>query len=156
MSGAIIGIDITANDSTAKFTAGSVGKAGAGDTKEYRYYKFNQGVGAVAAVAGNFAYFYAVSTVSAGQTTEVTMDLTDSGGVGAGVFQAVLTNGYYGWFQTQGVATLTTALTAGADGNSLTAIGATDGTVDVSALVTDYICAVAIDASAKIVMLTCP
>ena len=58
--------------------------------------------------------------------------------------------------QTKGVATLTTALTAGADGNALTAVGAGDGTLDVSALVTDFICAVAIDASAKIVMLTCP
>ena len=53
-------------------------------------------------------------------------------------------------------AALTTALTAGADGNALTAVGATDGTIDVSALVTDFICAVAIDASAKIVFLTCP
>ena len=108
-------------------------------------------------MAGNVAYYYAVSGASAGETTEVTMDVTDSGGVGAGVFQAVIADGGYGWLQTRGVATLTTALTAGADGNALTAVGAgADGTLDVSAAVTDFICAVAIDADAKIVMLMCP
>lgn len=128
----------------------------ASNGKQYKYVEFNNGAGDVASVAGNFAYYYAVSGASAGQTTIVTMDVTDSGGVGAGVFQAVIADGGYGWIQTKGVATLTTALTAGADGNALTAVGATDGTVDVSGLVTDFICAVAIDASAKIVMLTCP
>jgi hypothetical protein len=148
-------VDLTANDSTPQHDSG--GRYVARDGKEYRYYKFNNGAGNVAAVVGNFAYFYAVSGASAGQTTEVTMDVTDSGGVGAGVFQAVLTDGYWGWFQTRGVATLTTAHTAGADGNALTAVGAgADGALDVSALVSDYICAVAIDADAKIVMLTCP
>jgi hypothetical protein len=126
------------------------------DGKQYKYVQFNDGAGNVASVAGNFAYYYAVGGVSAGQTDIVTMDLSDSANVGAGVFQAVIADGGYGWIQTRGPATLTTALTAGADGNALTAVGATDGTIDVSALVTDFICAVAIDASAKIVMLTCP
>jgi len=135
-------------------TGGSGGTAAA--TKKYKYVQFNNGVGNVASVAGNFAYYYAVSGASAGQVDIVTMDITDSGGVGAGVFMAVIADGGYGWVQISGVATLTTALTAGADGNALTAVGATDGTLDVSALVSDFICAVAIDASAKIVMLTCP
>ena len=137
-----------------EFAVGTVGSTY--DGKQYKYVKFNNGVGNVASVAGNAAYYYAVSGASAGETTEVTMDVTDSGGVGAGVFQAVIADGGYGWLQTRGVATLTTALTAGADGNALTAVGAGDGTLDVSALVTDFICAVAIDASAKIVMLMCP
>ena len=51
---------------------------------------------------------------------------------------------------------LTTALTAGADGNALTPVGSTDGTLDVSAAVTDHIAAIAVDASAKIVFVTCP
>jgi hypothetical protein len=76
--------------------------------------------------------------------------------VGAGVLQAVIATGEYGWVQTKGPATLTTALTAGADGNALTAVGATDGTLDVSALVTDAVVAYAIDASAKIVMCDFP
>ncbi len=150
----LVSVDLTANDATPQFRPGQFymdGKTGKG----YRYYRFDNGAGNVAAVAGNFAYFYAPSGASAGATTTVTMDLSDSAGVGAGVFQAVLTDQYYGWFQVSGDATLTTALTAGADGNALTPVGATDGTLDVSALVTDDICAVAIDASAKIVRLRC-
>lgn len=137
-----------------EFKLGTVHRAY--DGKGYKYVQFNNGVGDVASVAGNVAYYYAVSGVSAGQYDIVTMDLTDSAGIGAGVFQAVIADSGYGWIQTKGVATLTTALTAGADGNALTSVGTTDGTLDVSALVTDFICAVAIDASAKIVFLTCP
>lgn len=151
------GVSLTAvrtSDEGPQFKLGTVFRGY--DGKQYKYVQFNNGVGNVASVAGNFAYYYAVSGASAGQTDIVTMDVTDSGGVGAGVFQAVIADSGYGWIQTRGPATLTTALTAGADGNALTAVGATDGTIDVSALVTDFICAVAIDASAKIVMLTCP
>ena len=153
----IAGINLTnvrTSTEGPEFAVGTVGSTY--DGKQYKYVKFNNGVGNVASVAGNVAYYYAVSGASAGETTEVTMDVTDSGGVGAGVFQAVIADGGYGWLQTRGVATLTTALTAGADGNALTAIGTTDGTLDVSAAVTDFVCAVAIDATAKIVMLMCP
>jgi hypothetical protein len=124
--------------------------------KRYKFVLFNNGAGDVAAVAGNFAYIYAVSGASAGQITTVTMDLTDTQGIGAGMFMSVPADGEYCWIQTWGPATLTTALTAGADGNALTPVGSTDGTLDVSALVTDHICAIAIDASAKIVFITCP
>jgi len=155
----IIGLDKTkvrTSSETASFTLGTLGRVD-GSGALYKYVKFNNGAGDVASVAGNFCYYYAVSGASAGQYTEVTMDLTDSSGIGAGVFQAVIADGGYGWIQVTGVATLNIALEAGADGNALTAVGATtDGKIDVSALVTDYICAVAIDASAKIVMLTCP
>ncbi len=150
----LIGVDLTANDVSPLFTPGTVYRDQGG--KSYKYLQFDNGAGNVAAVAGNFAYYYAPSGASAGATTVVTMDLSDSANVGAGVFQAVLTDQYYGWFQIKGSATLTTALTAGADGNALTAVGSTDGTLDVSALVTDFICAVAVDASARIVLLTCP
>lgn len=121
--------------------------------KRYRFVLFNDGAGAVAAASGNFAYVYAPSGASAGATTTVTSDLSDSAGVGAGVFQSVPADGEYCWVQISGYATLTTALTAGADGNALTPVGSTDGTLDVSALVTDHVCAVAVDASAKIVLL---
>jgi len=124
--------------------------------KVYKFVQYNSGAGPVAAAAGNVCYFYAPSGTSAGATTVVTSDLSDSAGVGAGVLQAVIATGEYGWIQTKGPATLTTALTAGADGNALTAVGATDGTLDVSALVTDAIVAYAIDASAKIVMCDFP
>lgn len=144
---------------TATYTALGENTPGLGDIystedgKRYRFVLFDNGAGNVAAVAGNFAYVLAVSGASAGQTTTVTMDLSDSAGVGAGVFQSVPADGEYYWVQIAGYATLTTALTAGADGNALTPVGSTDGTLDVSALVTDHICAIAIDASAKIVLL---
>jgi len=120
--------------------------------KVYKWVKYNSGAGPVAAVAGNVVYYYGASGVGTVGYDDcvVTMDLTDAV-LGAGVLQAILTNGYYGWIQVRGPATLTTALTAGADGNALTIVGTTDGTLDVSALVTDHICAYAFDASAKII-----
>lgn len=158
-----VGAQLTQTYTTADLTGANSGKVpGVGERyvdhqgNEYRFVQYNGGAGAVAAVAGNFAYYYAPSGASAGATTVVTSDLSDSANVGAGVLQAVITSGDYGWIQTWGPATLTTALTAGADGNALTPVGATDGTIDVSAAVTDHICAIAIDASAKIVMVTCP
>jgi hypothetical protein len=150
----ILGINLSANDATPQFEAGSVGRTD--DGKLYKYVQYNVGAGSVAAVAGNVAFYYAVSGTSAGQTTIVTSDVTDSGGIGAGVLQAALTDDYYGWVQIKGVATLTTALTAGSDGNALTAVGAGDGTLDVSAAVTDAVVAYAVDASAKIIMCNFP
>jgi hypothetical protein len=158
-----VGADLTATYTAAQLIgaeAGKVPKLGnvyeSYDGKRYKFVLFDNGAGNVASVAGNFAYVLAVSGASAGQITTVTMDLSDSAGVGAGVFQSVIADGSYGWIQTWGPATLTTALTAGADGNTLTPVGSSDGTLDVVALVTDHQCAVAIDASAKLVFVTCP
>lgn len=156
----LIGANLTRTYTAAQLA--TEGPASVGDHfeaaggKVYKFVKFNNGVGNVAAVAGNVAYYYAVSGASAGQITEVTMDVTDSGGVGAGVFQSVPADGEYCWIQIKGPATLTTALTAGADGNALTAVGTTDGTLDLSDAVTDSVVAYAIDASAKIVMCDFP
>jgi hypothetical protein len=156
-----IGGNVT--DTFASLTGSEAGKVyglgdilTTGDGKRYKFVQYNSGAGSVAAVAGNVAYYYAPSGVSAGSTTVVTSDLSDSANVTAGVLMSAPATGEYCWVQTGGVATLTTALTAGADGNALTAVGATDGTLDVSALVTDHIGAIAVDASAKIVLLTCP
>lgn len=146
----IIGLDETEVSDTAKFKLGQVGQNF--DGKKYKYVQYLVAAGSVAAVSGNVAYYYAPGGVSAGSTTTVTSDLSDSANVGAGVLQSAPTNTQYCWVQISGVATLTTALTAGADGNALTPVGATDGTLDVSALVTDSICAYAVDASAKIVL----
>lgn len=126
------------------------------DGKVYKFVQYDTGAGAVAAVANQMAYYYAPSGASAGATTVVTSDLSDSAGVGAGMLLAAPADGEYCWVQIKGPATLALALTAGADGNALTAVGSTDGALDVSAAVTDHICAIAIDASAKIVMLDCP
>lgn len=137
-----------------EFALGTLGMTQ--DGKKYKYVSYKSGAGSVAAVAGNVAYYYAAGGASAGATTDVTSDLSDSAALGAGVLQAVIPDEGYGWIQIKGPATLTTALTAGADGNALTPVGATDGTLDVSALVTDAICAYAVDASAKIVMCNFP
>jgi hypothetical protein len=150
----IIGLDETEVSDTAKFALGQIGQNS--DGKKYKYVQYLVAAGSVAAVSGNVAYYYAPSGVSAGSSTTVTSDLSDSAGLGAGVLKSAPTNTQYCWVQISGVATLTTALTAGADGNSLTPVGSTDGTLDVSAAVTDAICAYAVDASAKIVLCDFP
>jgi hypothetical protein len=123
--------------------------------KVYKYVKYNQGSGTVAAVAGNVAYYHGDDSYTATEA-DVTSDLSDSANIGAGVLMSAIPHQSYGWVQIKGVATITPALTAGADGNALTAVGATDGTLDVSALVTDFICAIALDASAKIILCDFP
>jgi len=137
-----------------EFALGAIGMTH--DGKKYKYVQYDTASGAVAAVAGNVAYYYAPGGASAGSFTKVTSDLSDSAGLGAGVLQAVIPDEGYGWIQVKGPATLTPALTAGADGNALTVVGATDGTLDVSALVTDAIVAYAVDASAKIILCDFP
>jgi hypothetical protein len=151
----IIGLGLTTIDATAAFKLGTIaGDIGAeGPQKSYRYIKYVNGAAAVAGVAGEVAY-YAKVAVGDATGTVVTSDLSDSDAVGAGVLQASLTAGTYGWVQVTGPATLTIALTAGADGDALTPTGAGDGTLDVNiatAANTD-ICARALDASANIIM----
>ena len=151
----IIGLDLTAIDTVAQFKLGTI----AGDIetdgpqKMYKYVQYENATAAVAGVAGEVAY-YATVAVGDATATIVTSDLSDSDAVGAGVLQASLTDGAYGWVQVKGPATLTIALTAGADGDALTPTGAGDGTLDVNvatAANTD-ICARAIDVTAQIIM----
>lgn len=150
----ITGMKLTETGTVAQFKLGAIGQDQNG--YRYKYVQYNSGAGAVAAVANQMAYYYAPSGTSAGSTTVVTSDLSDSANVGAGMLLAAPATGEYCWIQTKGRATLALALTAGADGNALTAVGSTDGALDVSGAVTDSICAHAIDASAKIVLLDCP
>jgi hypothetical protein len=146
--------DTRTNTEGPEFKLGSIGQTHEG--KKYKYVQYNGGAGSVAAVAGNVTYYLATGGVSAGQIDIVTSDLSDSAGLGAGVLQAVIPTTGYGWIQITGPATITPALTAGADGNALTAVGASDGTLDVSALVSDAVVAYAVDASAKIIMCKFP
>jgi hypothetical protein len=158
ISGAKWNRTVTAAEITAggkpEFTVGTLGMDYTG--KRYKYVQYDTGAGGIAGTAGNVTYYYAPGGVSAGSSTVVTSDLSDSANLGAGVLVAAMGDGDYGWVQIGGVATLTTALTAGADGNALTPVGSTDGTLDVSAAVTDNVCAWAVDASAKIVMCNFP
>lgn len=147
----IMGMILTDIDTTPLFELGSIGQTD--DGKVYKYIKYENGAAAVAGVLGEVAY-YATVAVGDATGTIVTSDLTDSDAVGAGVLQASLTDGAFGWVQVKGLATLTINLTAGVDGDALTPTGATDGTLDVNiatAANTD-ICARAFDASADIIM----
>lgn len=110
----------------------------------YKFIQYKEGTAAVDGVAGEVAYYY---TLDGYKLNQVTSDLSDSVEIGAGVLQAALSEEEYGWVQIKGPATLTIALTAGADGDPLTPTGAADGTLDVSAAVTDNVCAIAGDAS---------
>jgi hypothetical protein len=114
--------------------------------KWYKYVQYDTGAGPVAAVAGQVCYYYLASGYN---DHKVTSDLSDSVNLGAGVLISAPTDGQYCWIQIKGPATLSIALTAGADGNALTAVGATDGTLDVSGAVTDAVVAFADDISEK-------
>lgn len=140
----LIGINPAQVDDVATFTPGVVGVANPLDGKVYKYLQYKEGAAAVAAVAGEVAYYY---TLDGYKLNQATSDLSDSVEVGAGVLQAVMTDGQYGWFQIKGAATLTIALTAGSDGDPLTPTGSADGTLDVSAAATDHVCAYAGDIS---------
>jgi hypothetical protein len=144
MSHQQLGVDVTAVSTTAQFTPGT--HATDADGKVFKYVQYDTGAGGIAAVSGQVAYYYLASGYDA---HKVTSDLSDSVGIGAGVLQSAPTDGQYCWVQIRGPATLSIALTAGADGNALTPVGSTDGTLDVSAAVTDHVCAIADDISAK-------
>ena len=145
----ITGMDVTEVSDTATFALGQKGMDASGNT--FKYIQYDTGAGSVAAVSGQVAYYYAPSGASAGAVNVVTSDLSDSNEVGAGVLQSAPTDGQYAWIQIGGTATLSIALTAGADGDPLTPTGAGDGTLDVTAAATSPVCAFAIDASAKII-----
>lgn len=158
----IIGLDadkIRTSSEGPEFALGTIGRVD-GSGALYKYVKYNGGAGSVAAAAGNFVYNYAPSGASAGAYTEVTSDLTDSGGIGMGVLQAVIANGGYGWIQITGYAVLAQTIEdSPVDGGPLTAIGAAaDGAISTVAAgaAGSYCCGVAIDASAKKVFLQCP
>lgn len=126
------------------------------DNKKYRFVRYLVGAGAVAAVVGNAVGFYAPGGVSTGVSNDVTSDNSDTVAA-AGVLVSTPANGEYCWIQTQGLATLNLALTAGADGNALYMNAAgTDGALTVMSAVTQSTAGTAIDASAKIVMMNCP
>lgn len=160
---ALAGAALAATYTAAELTGSESGKCpGIGDryvshdNKSYRFVRYLGGVGNIPAVVGQAAYFYAPGGVSTGTVIDVTSDLSDSSEITAGVLLSAPASGDYCWIQTRGVATMSIALTAGGDGDPITASGATDGTLDLVAAVTDPIAGFAVDASARIVFLTCP
>jgi hypothetical protein len=144
---AILGIDPTAQSTTPEFVPGSLGAVtDSNGTKIYKYLKYDDGTAAVDGVAGEVAYYF---TLDGYKNHVCSSDLSDSVEIGAGVIQANIATETYGWFQIKGAATLSIALTAGADGDPLTPTGSADGTLDVSSAATDNVCAIAGDISDK-------
>ena len=121
--------------------------------KVYKFVQYSEEAAATDGVAGEVAYYVADTGVA---NMNVTSDLSASDEVGAGVLQAAVSEDEYCWIQIKGPATLTIALTAGADGDPLTPTGSADGTLDVSAAVTDNVCAIAVDASANEILCEFP
>jgi len=144
---AVLGIDVTAQSTTPEFIPGQLGVVtDSNGTKIYKYLKYDDGTAAVDGVAGEVAYYY---TLDGYKNHVCSSDLSDSIEIGAGVIQANIATETYGWFQIKGAATLSIALTAGADGDPLTPTGSADGTLDVSSAATDNVCAIAGDISDK-------
>ena len=144
---AVLGVDVTAQSTTPEFVPGQLGAVtDSNGTKIYRYLKYDDASAGVSGVAGEVAYYH---TLDGYKLHTCTSDLSDSIEIGAGVIQATIATDTYGWFQIKGAATLSIALTAGADGDPLTPTGSADGTLDVSGAVTDNICAIAGDISDK-------
>ena len=100
--------------------------------KCYKYVTYSEEAAAVDGVAGEVCYY--VLDTGYG-LNDVTSDLSAGGGAGAviaaGVLQAIMSDNEFGWIQIKGLAVLTIALTAGADGNALTPEGTADGSLDV-------------------------
>lgn len=140
----VVGVELTKVHTAEDFDLGTIYRAA--DGKAYKFVQYSEEAAAVDGVAGEVCYYVADTGHLA---NDVTSDLSASDEVGAGVLQAALSDNEYGWIQIRGAATLTIALTAGADGDPLTPTGSADGTLDVSALVTDHVCAVAGDISAQ-------
>lgn len=127
--------------------------------KCYKYVQYVEATAATDGVAGEVAYYLAAAGDGALEgyaLHKVTSDLSDSAEVGAGVLQANMSNLEYGWIQIKGAATLSIALTAGADGDPLTPTGSADGTLDVATAATDVIGAYASDISDKTIICNFP
>ena len=119
--------------------------------KVYRYYKFENGTGSVAAVSGNIAVFKAT-------TQDIcTSDISDgdTNKVAAGMFVSVPADGQFCWLQVRGPATVNQAVNSGADGAGCQP-HSTDGMLTIQTA-SDIImpCATASDVSAKMVWLHC-
>lgn len=147
----IEGMKLDRASDTPEFRLGTIGQTY--DGKLYKYVQYDTGTGSIAGVAGQVAYYY---TADGYENSVVTSDLSDSVEIGAGVLQAAMTDGQYGWLQIRGRAVLSIALTAGGDGDPLTPTGATDGTLDLATAITDHICATAADISDKEIICNFP
>lgn len=155
----LVGIDYSSVSTTAQYRPGLISETF--DGKRYKYVKYNNGTANLTLAAGDFV-FYVDDTGYEAHT--VTADNSDASGqpIGAGaVVAAVTDDASYFWVQTRGVCTLLVALGGSAgDGDPLTVKGAADKALTKAAEadstgVYKDVCARAVDASDKIVALSC-
>ena len=144
----VLGIDPTKTFTSPYNDGLRLGQLGAVIGEPTKLYKYVKNVSLfTTASAGDVCYYYNLGTEY--HDNQVLTDVSSSNRIGAGVMQASVAFNSHCWIQIRGPATLSTALTAGADGDPLTAEGAGDKTLDVAARFTDNICAIACDASDK-------
>lgn len=120
--------------------------------KVYKWVEYKENAAAIDGVAGEVVCYQALLAA----TYVVSSDFSATNLNGAGVLQAALSEGDQGWIQVAGPATLTIALTAGVNGDPLTATGAGDGTLDSPTAVTDNVVAVCVNAATPIIMCDFP
>ena len=144
----VLGIDPTKTFTSPYNDGFRLGQLGAVIGEPTKLYKYVKNVSLfTTASAGDVCYYYKLGTEY--HDNQVITDISNSNHIGAGVMQATVAFNSHCWIQIRGPATLSTALTAGSDGDPLTPAGAGDKTLDVAASFTDNICAIACDASDK-------
>ena len=152
-------------DATAVTDVEGIGVIRFEGARVFKWVKYNSGGDAIACVVGGMTYYHGDDGVVLDSAAEVTSDLSSSGAagaeIGAGVAQAIIATGEFGWIQIKGIAILAVTLSGGVDGDPLTPTGANDKTLDAvdttsAATANTHVCAHAIDASAKEVLLDCP
>ena len=97
--------------------------------KVYKWIVYSEAVAAIAGVAGEVAYYV---TIDGYKFHQVTSDLDVSSQIGAGVLQAALAEGEFGWIQIKGLATLTIAFADATDDAPQTPTGGADGNLDIN------------------------
>lgn len=143
---------------------GTVAKDELGDirwegNKCYKYVQYK--ATAIACVAGVMVGYYGLDGYKSNQVTQDTSDQVQAATMlAAGVTQAVIPTDGYGWVQIKGPATMSVAMTAGADGDPLTLVGGTADTGDLDLYITtvanSHLCAWAGDISDKEICVDCP
>lgn len=131
------------------------------DNRVYKYVKILNTTATVAGAAGDPVAF---DSETGAEDNTVVIDLSDAdnppicAGFLCGTVTGTLATAYYGWIQTDGPLTTTTAITNGADGTPCY-LTTTDKTlakaVDTNTTLLQM-CAIANDASAKKIVACCP
>ena len=122
------------------------------NNKAYKCVIYDEGAETLDVVANDVVYYDGMAGVT---NNRVTADISDTQDIGAGIIMATITvTTTFCWIHIKGgEVTLNTTLTAGTtDGDSLTARGANNKTLDLPTAVDDPICAYCIDDSTDLIL----